>query len=294
MIFIDCCTTHLPDIGKHVLAIQKHPMLRDKLRSDRRFAGENFVLAQPLDRDDLLLVHTTRYVNDLLTLRLTESTERSELPLTQELVDAILLASGGTLQAAREALKTGRAMNLSGGFHHAFAEHAEGFCYVNDVAVAVRRLQEEKLVKQILIIDLDVHQGNGTAHIFKRDRSVFTFSMHERENYPVKQKGRLDVGLETGCGDEEYLALLQKALHGIRSSFKPDLIFYLAGVDVHRDDMLGGLSLTREGIRLRDEMVRDFLPEVPLAVVMAGGYARKIEGVVDLHFQTCEVMASII
>lgn len=294
MIFIDCCTTHLPDIGPHVLAIQKHPMLRDKLRSDRRFAGENFVLAQPLDRDDLLLVHTTRYVNDLLTLRLTESTKHSELPLTQELVDAILLASGGTLQAAREALKTGRAMNLSGGFHHAFAEHAEGFCYVNDVAVAIRRLQEEKLVKQILIIDLDVHQGNGTAHIFRRDRSVFTFSMHEQENYPVKQKGRLDVGLETGCGDEEYLALLQKALHRIRSSFKPDLIFYLAGVDVHRGDALGGLSLTREGIRLRDEMVRDFLPEVPLAVVMAGGYARKIEDVVDLHFQTCEVMASII
>jgi len=195
--------------------------------------------------------------------------------------------------AAELALDAGRAMNLSGGFHHAFADHAEGFCYINDVAVAIRVLQKEKKISKALVIDLDVHQGNGISKIFQKDKKVFTFSMHEEKNYPIKEKSSLDVGLETGIKDEEYLNLLEKNLAFIKKNFNPDIIFYVAGVDPYELDRLGGLSVTKEGLKKREIMVRDFMPDKPIVIVLAGGYAMNTEDTVNLHVQTAEVMAEL-
>jgi len=280
------------DLGPHVFPSVKFGYIYLKLVEDERFRDFRFVEPRPLSKKEAQAAHSESYLNDLLTLNRSRALSRSELPLTAPIVEAFFLASGGTVQAAREALGSGRAINIGGGFHHAFADQAEGFCYLNDVAIAIRLLQKEKLIKKALIIDLDVHQGNGTAKIFRWDSNVFTFSMHEEKNYPaIKEKGSLDVALKTGTSDEEYLTLLSQALEHIRRKFKPEIIFYLAGTDVFENDQLGGMKLTYEGMAERDRMVRDFLPEIPMAVVMAGGYALKTEDTVNLHFQTCEVMA---
>ena len=280
------------DLGPHVFPSVKFGYVYLKLVDDPRFKSHRFVEPEPLTPDQARLVHGRTYMKDLLSLNSNSRLlHRSELPLNQAIVDAFFLACGGTLGAARMALEHGQGMNLSGGFHHSFKDQAEGFCYLNDVAIAIRVLQKEKTVKNALIIDLDVHQGNGTAKIFQWDRSVFTFSMHEEKNYPIKQKSSMDIGLETGCQDEEYLTILSQALEGIRKRFTPDIIFYLAGVDAFEDDLLGGIALTRNGIAERDRMVRDFLPGVPLVTVLAGGYSKKNDDTVDLHIQTCEVLS---
>lgn len=279
------------ELHDHVVPVKKYSLLLKKLQSDKRFKKHRFNTAQAVSETELLTVHTPEYLHQLFSLRPTHAVEKSELPLTPEILQAFLSATGGTIAAGFTALQEGSAFNLSGGFHHAFADHAEGFCFINDVAVAVKMLRQEAGIRHILIIDLDVHQGNGTAHIFEQDRNVFTFSMHEEDNYPKKENGSLDIGLSTGCNDKEYLKQLESALSHIRKSFTPDLIFYLAGVDVFADDQLGGLNLTYEGILKRDIMVRDFMPEVPMVTVMAGGYARDVNDTVNLHFQTCEVLA---
>ncbi|MBX7058367.1 MAG: histone deacetylase [Leptospirales bacterium] len=279
------------DLGLHVFPAVKFGHIARRLRGDARFKKHRIVEPQPLSREQARLAHSRSYLDDLLRLQVTRRTHRSELPLNQEIVDAFMLSCGGTLDAARAALEGRSAINLGGGFHHAFRDHAEGFCYLNDVAIAVRTLQKEQRIKRALIIDLDVHQGNGTARIFRYSRHVFTFSMHEENNYPVKEKGSLDVGLRSGCGDEEYLETLGASLESIRQQFEPDLVVYVAGVDVYMRDRLGGLAVSREGLARRDQMVRDAWPDVPLAAVLAGGYAINDEETVDLHFQTCEVLA---
>lgn len=281
------------EIGPHVFPAVKFGFLYERLAADERFRRHRFVKPDPLTPAQARVVHGRRYIDDLINLRDKPALRRSELPLTRQIVDGFFLASGGTLTAARLALEYGRAMNLSGGFHHAFASEAQGFCYLNDVAIAVRLLQKEKLIKRALIVDLDVHQGNGTAKIFRRDSDVFTFSMHEENNYPPKEKGSLDVGLRSGCRDAEYHKMLQKSLDDIGARFSADMIFYLAGVDTFENDRLGGLSLTREGMARRDRMVRDFAPNVPLVTVLAGGYSMNTEDTIALHLQTCAVLADL-
>ena len=282
------------DLGPHVFPAIKFGFLYESLKEDRRFRKHRFIEPEPASREEAETVHKDSYIEDLLELRRSSRLNRSELPLTKEVVDAFFLSTGGTILAAREALLHGSAVNIGGGFHHAFRNQAEGFCYLNDVAIAIRCLIKEGSIERALVIDLDVHQGNGTARIFRFDRRVFTFSMHEEKNYPAKkERGSLDIALPTACDDEDYLQSLGGALEKIREKFEPDIIFYLAGVDVFRMDRLGGLSLTKEGIRKRDQMVRDFMPDVPLTMVLAGGYAVHDMDTVELHKQTCEVLAGM-
>ena len=279
------------DLGPHVFPSVKFGHVHRRLLADPRFVGHRFVEPVALTRGEAALVHEEEYLDDLLNLNQTKRLYRSELPLTHGIVEAFFLAAGGTVQAARESLQSGSSMNLSGGFHHAFADHAEGFCYLNDVAIAIRVLQSEGHIKRALVLDLDVHQGNGTARIFREDDSVFTFSIHEENNYPIKEESDLDVGLETGCSDESYLGLLERGFETIQSRFQPDMVFYLAGVDAFEEDLLGGIQLTKNGMARRDRMVVALFPAIPLVTVLAGGYARNTEDTVDLHVQTCAVLA---
>jgi acetoin utilization deacetylase AcuC-like enzyme len=207
------------------------------------------------------------------------------------LADGFRLMTGGTIAAAAAALEDGRAAHLGGGLHHAFANHGEGFCPLNDVAVAIRVLQRS--VRRAAVVDLDVHHGNGTAMIFERDESVFTFSMHQQHNYPFfKPRGDLDIGLEDGAGDARYLALLSDALPHVLAS-GPDLIVYLAGADPFENDRLGGLRLTKPGLAERDRLVIAAARSagVPLVVVLAGGYAADVRDTVDIHVATIEALA---
>lgn len=289
-VFIYSDNYNIPLEG-HVFPAIKFSLIYKKLKEYPRFKNHKFIEPLPATYEQARLVHKKSYLEDLKYLRFSKRVYRSELPLNKEIIDAFFLATGGTILAAELSLDVGRAMNLSGGFHHAFADHAEGFCYLNDVAIAIRVLQKERKIRKALVIDLDVHQGNGISKIFQRDRNVFVFSMHEEKNYPIKEKSTLDVGLETGIKDDEYLKLLKESLDYIKNHFEPDIIFYVAGVDPYEMDRLGGLCLTKEGLKKRDIMVRDFMPDKPIVIVLAGGYAMNTEDTVDLHVQTAEVMA---
>jgi acetoin utilization deacetylase AcuC-like enzyme len=239
---------------------------------------------------DLLLVHTAEYLDDLEHLRWTPRTSMSELPLTAGIVRAYVLAAGGTTRAAREAMTHGVGIHLGGGFHHAFAALASGFCYINDLAVAVRVLQRDGLVTRAAVVDCDLHQGNGTAHLFRGDDSVFTFSIHQEHLYPVKERSDLDIGLENGVGDDEYNARLGEGLERVWAH-RPQLLLYQAGADPFEDDQLGALRLTFAGLLERDRLVLEGCAErgVPAVVTLGGGYARKTGDTVRIHQNTCEL-----
>lgn len=284
------------DIGPHVFPTAKYRLVRERLLARGTASQADFVEPEPASRAQLERVHTVEYLDDLESLRWTDRTGHSELPLTREIVDAYVLAAGGTLLAAREAVAR-RALvgHLGGGFHHAFAAHAEGFCYVNDIAVAIRVLRQEARIGRALVADLDLHQGNGTAHIFRDDASVFTFSMHQQRNYPVKQQSDLDIGLEDGTGDDGYLGALADVWPAMVDRHKPDLVIYAAGADPYEDDQLGALKLTLGGLRRRDEMILTALHErsIPGVVVLAGGYARHLDDTVEIHTRTLETAAGL-
>ena len=217
-----------------------------------------------------------------------------ELPWSREVVEGFRLMTGGTLRAARLLFEGRHAIviHIGGGFHHAFPGHGEGFCLFNDVAVAIRVLQRDGLAARAAVIDCDVHHGNGTAFIFERDPSVFTFSVHQEHNYPVfKPKGSLDIGLRDGAGDDDYLSALRGALPQVLDH-SPDVAFYLAGADPFRDDQLGGLALTFDGLRERDTLVLEAMVSrgVPVVVTLAGGYARQLSDTVAVHLSTVEVV----
>jgi acetoin utilization deacetylase AcuC-like enzyme len=219
-----------------------------------------------------------------------------EIPYSPEMVQAVWLSTGGTILAGRRALQDGISINLGGGFHHAFPEHGEGFCVLHDVAIAIRKLQSENAIRRAMTVDLDVHHGNGTAFIFARDSSVLTFSMHQEKNYPLKKPpSDLDIALEDGCGDEPYLHLLRQNLFHALTAFTPDIIFYLAGADPYREDQLGGLSMTKRGLHERDLVIMAIAREqrIPVAVTLAGGYARRIEDTVDIHVATVRAAQEI-
>lgn len=283
------------DIGEHVFPIQKYRLIRQQLMDEGIFTVDNFVEPQIATEDDLLLVHTPGYVRDLMAMLWTERTRRSELPLTADIRDSYLLGTGGTMLACQEALNSGIAINLSGGFHHAFPDHAEGFCYTNDTAIAIRHLQRNYEVKKFFVVDCDLHQGNGTAFIFQEEQNVFTFSIHQENNYPIKQKSDLDIGLPDRAGDAAYLTHIKNYIPKIINNFAPDFVIYLAGADPYEKDLLGGLSLTLEGLQERDEfIIRECAKgEIPVAILLAGGYAVDTEDTVTIHCNTCKVAYTI-
>ena len=281
------------DIGLHVFPTRKYPLVRAALAGAPAEALE-FIEPEAASWEDLALVHTHEYLTKVRSGTLSrEELAQLELPWSPEIVDGFRLMTGGTIVAATLAtnpesrIANPTVVHLGGGFHHAFANHGEGFCLFNDVAVAIRVLQARGL-DRIAVVDLDVHHGNGTSFIFESDTRVFTFSIHQQHNYPVfKPRGSLDIGLPDGTHDETYLQTLAKALPTVLAS-RPQCVFYLAGADPYEDDLLGGFRLTREGLRRRDRLVIDAVRAAgaPLVIVLAGGYARIVEDTVAIHAAT--------
>ncbi|MET0625395.1 MAG: histone deacetylase [Pyrinomonadaceae bacterium] len=285
------------DIGEgHVFPIRKFELVRDRLVAEGTLSPAEIYEPREASVADVLLVHTDDYVTRLRAGALTpREVRRLGLPWSKALVRRSFLATAGTIAAARFALDEGVGANLAGGTHHAFPDHGEGFCVLNDVAVAVRVLQRDGRARRFAVVDLDVHQGNGTAHIFAEDPAVFTFSMHGAKNYPLfKLRSSLDVELADGTSDEEYLATL--ALHLPRVfAHEPELVFYLGGADPFAGDKLGRLSLSFDGLRARDEMVlRECRARgVPVTTVMSGGYAADIDDTVEIHCNTVRAAKAV-
>ena len=308
---------YLP-IGAHVFPAEKYRRIRDRLLETGIAEPSDFLTPRPASDEDILLVHTPEYVRKLRTGTLSAHEElEMEIPFSPELVQAFWLAAGGSILAADYALKDHLAFNVGGGFHHAFPDHGEGFCMIHDVAVAIRRMQRDGKITRAMTVDCDVHQGNGTAAIFAgvhvaseplpsgsastlnwfrpfkalNDRvgDVFTISLHQENNYPAwKPPSSIDVDLPDGIGDDDYLAWLDNALSSGLRQFDPELICYIAGADPYREDQLGGLSLTIEGLKRRDELVFRVAEArgIPVMVTFAGGYARRVEDTVTIHCNT--------
>ncbi len=277
-------------LGEHVFQSQKFSMVRDLVLAEHIAEPSDILAPEPASDEDILRVHTREWVDKLLYDTLSASERmRLEIPYSQAVVRGFWLAAGGSILAAQCALKDGFGINIGGGFHHAFPGHGEGFCMIHDVAVAIRRLQADGAIRKALVVDTDVHQGNGTAAIFASDADVFTMSLHQENNYPQpKPPSDLDVNLGDGTGDEEYLDLLSKALADSFDRFDPEILFYIGGADPYREDQLGGLWLSMRGLRERDAIVfaQAGLRGLPVAVAFAGGYARKVEDTVRIHVNT--------
>jgi acetoin utilization deacetylase AcuC-like enzyme len=304
-------------IGAHVFPAEKYRRIHDQLLATKVAEPSDFITPQPASDQDILLVHTPQYVKKLKTGTLSPREEQEmEIPYSPELVRAFWLAAGGSILAAEHALADRVAVNIGGGFHHAFADHGEGFCMIHDVAVAIRRLQRDDKIRTAMTVDCDVHHGNGTAAIFAGARTpseplpstsaalnrapagkmrhahagdVFTISLHQHNNYPAwKPHSSIDVDLPDGIGDDDYLAWLDNALSSGLRQFEPELICYVAGADPYREDQLGGLALTFEGLKRRDELVFRVAKarNIPVMVTYAGGYARKVEDTVTIHCNT--------
>jgi acetoin utilization deacetylase AcuC-like enzyme len=286
------CPHYEVDIGDHVFPVEKYRLIKQRLEASGVLSSADLQTPQPARVEDVLRVHTRSYWTGIAEGTFTANQERLlELPFSSELREASLLCAGGTTLAGHLAILRGRSVHLGGGFHHAFADHGEGFCLLNDVAIAAATLIEAQEVDRILIVDLDVHHGNGTASIFANEARVFTFSMHHQWNYPaLKPPGDLDVGLDDGVGDEEYMQLLRKHLPRILEEHEPQLILYLAGADPYEADQLGGLGLSVEGLRERDEFVLNTAAEAEaaVAVTLAGGYAIRPSDTVAIHCGTVE------
>ena len=295
------CENYDLHLGDHVFPSSKYRLIHQKLLAEG-FADDNdFLAPEPARDEDVMLVHSQEWVRKLRggLLSYTDIL-RLEIPYSHEMVNAVWLSAGGSILAAREALRDGGAINVGGGFHHAFPDHGEGFCAVHDVAVAIRRLQADGAIRRALVVDCDVHQGNGTAHIFSGDDSVFTVSLHQLNNYPsTKPPSDLDVDLEDGVGDNEYLAYLGNALDvafqaANGKSF--DLLCYVGGADPYAQDQLGGLALSMDGLKRRDRMVFDAARRhaVPVMVTLAGGYAHDVGDTVQIHANTAYALAEVL
>ena len=278
------------NLGKHVFPSQKFRLIRRALL-DQAIADENdFLRPVPAADEDILRAHTADWVRKLKTGALTASElMKLEVPYSPELAEAVWLAAGGTILAANCALRDGFGTNLGGGFHHAHPGHGEGFCAIHDVAVAIRTLQADRSIAKAIVVDTDVHHGNGTAAIFRGDASVFTLSIHQENNYPAyKPPSNLDLNMVDGADDDEYLGILLPAVEAALDEFHPDLLFYVGGADPYCEDQLGGLSLTKVGLRQRDLGVFSAARKrgIPVATTLAGGYARRVEDTVQIHVNT--------
>lgn len=279
------------DIGKHVFPTTKYKLIKGRLLEDLSVVNRIvFIEPELAKKEDVLRVHDKCYIEKLKDGKLSpEEILTLELPYSKELVEGSLLSSGGTVKAVEVALEEGIGIHLGGGFHHAFPDHGEGFCVLNDIAIAVKKFIDEGRIKKALIIDCDLHQGNGTACIFENEKKVFTFSIHQENNYPFhKPKSDLDIGLKDRTKDKEYLGYLEGNIPKIISSFKPELIMYVAGADPYKDDKIGNLSLTMDGLRKRDVFIYTQAKnyQVPLALVLAGGYALNQDDTVNIQFNT--------
>lgn len=280
----------LPLPEKHRFPMEKYELLPRQLLYEGSFEEENFFIPEFPDEKYILEVHSQEYVQQLIDLSLDRKAVRKiGFPLSRDLIDRELLVVSGSMQAADYALENGIGMSISGGTHHAYSGHGEGFCLLNDHAVAAKYLQTRNLAKQILIVDLDVHQGNGTAEIFENDASVFTFSIHGEKNYPFKkEKSDLDIELPDHTGDEDYLKILSNHLPKLIEQIKPDFIFYQSGVDILESDRLGRLSCTIEGCKKRDEFVFETCLSygIPVQCSMGGGYSKEIKYIINAHANT--------
>ena len=315
---------YLP-IGAHVFPAEKYRRIHQHLLETQVAEADDFLTPQPASDQDILLVHTPAYVQKLKTGTLSPREELElEVPFSPELVRAFWLAAGGSILAADHALKDRIAFNIGGGFHHAFPDHGEGFCMIHDVAVAIRRMQRDDKITRAMTVDCDVHQGNGTAAIFAGVRvptgplpstsastlnpstpakvrnahagDVFTISLHQENNYPMwKPPSSIDVDLPDGIGDDAYLAWLDNALSSGLRQFDPELLCYIAGADPYREDQLGGLSLTIEGLKRRDELVFRVARAraIPVMVTFAGGYAKRVEDTVTIHCNTVKAAKEV-
>ncbi|MDR6299615.1 histone deacetylase family protein [Mesonia maritima] len=282
---------------KHRFPMEKYELLPQQLLHEGTCSEENFFEPEIPNDKYILAVHDAEYYYDFLNLKLSQKEiRRTGFPLSRELVYRERLIAGGTIQAAKFALEYGIAMNIAGGTHHAYSNRGEGFCMLNDQAIAARYLQQKKLAEKILIVDLDVHQGNGTAEIFSDDDSVFTFSMHGEKNFPFKkEKSDLDIALPNETNDKEYLKILKNILPDLIEKVKPDFVFYLSGVDVLATDKLGKLSLSIEGCKKRDRFVLETLKNqnLPVECSMGGGYSEEIKHIVEAHANTYRLAQEI-
>ena len=285
-------------LGDHVFPSKKYRWLRDRLMQTRFAQAEDFIQPEPATDADVLLVHHREWVTKLRSGTLSyQDIQRLEIPYSRQMVEAFWLAAGGTILAARLALKDGVGFNIGGGFHHAFPGHGEGFCAINDIAIAVRRLQGDGSIRRAMVVDCDVHHGNGTAAIFANDSSVFTLSIHQLNNYPAeKPLSSLDIHLPDGIGDAEYLHRLGNGYRAAFAMFKPELVLYVAGADPYGEDQLGGLNLTFDGLRERDRLVMwtALTHKIPVAIVLAGGYARSVEDTITIHANTAAVAKDVL
>ncbi|HXP84941.1 MAG TPA: histone deacetylase [Bryobacteraceae bacterium] len=282
-------------LGAHVFPSEKYRLIKERLLAEGFAEPSDFIAPDPASDADLLLVHDRGWVKRLKTgtLNPTEAL-RLEIPYSPETMEAFWLCAGGSILAARLALRDRVGFNIGGGFHHAFPAHGEGFCAIHDVAIAIRKLQQEKLVEQVMVVDTDVHHGNGTAAIFARDASVFTLSIHQLHNYPdEKPPSNIDIHLPDGTGDEEYLERLEEGCRKGMDASKPQLVMYVAGGDPYAQDKLGGLSLSIEGLKARDRLVFDLALKrgAVVAVALAGGYAMRLEDTVTIHCNTAHAAA---
>jgi acetoin utilization deacetylase AcuC-like enzyme len=285
------------DLGPHVYPTDKYRLVLERLLAAGTITAEQIRRPTPVGDAQLLLVHDPLYVRKIATGLSREEERVLEVPFSPALREAARLSAGGTLLAGRLASKHGIAVHLGGGFHHAFADHGEGFCLLNDVAIAIRVLQRERVIRRAAVIDCDVHQGNGTAAIFGGDPDVFTLSLHQEYNYPArKPPSDRDIGLEDGAGDERYLSLLRRHLPEVFEWHHPDVVFYLAGADPYREDQLGGLGLTLNGLQQRDALVLGFAAHAhsAVAVTLAGGYARRLADTLEIHGNTVRVAQRVL
>ena len=278
------------NLGTHVFPSQKYRLIQEALLRDGLAQAEDFLTPAPAQDEDMLRVHSLEWVHKLKSGHLSiQELMRLEIPWSREMVDAVWLATGGSILAGQRALEDGFAANLAGGLHHACPDHGEGFCAVHDVAVAIRRLQADEAIRKAIIVDTDVHHGNGTATIFGGDPDIFTLSIHQENNYPFpKPPSDIDIHLPDGTSDEDYLTILERKLIEALHEFSPDLLFYIGGADPYREDQLGGLSLTMEGLERRDRLVFEHARRlgIPVAITPAGGYARRTEDTVRIHVNT--------
>ena len=281
------------NLGNHVFPSIKYRLIKEKLLRDRIVEPQDIVEPPAASEDDIALVHSREYVRKLQAGKLSYmEILRLEIPYSPELVRAVWLAAGGSILAGRLALRDGAAVNIGGGFHHAYPDHGEGFCVLNDFAIGIRRLQKDKAIERAMTVDCDVHHGNGTAAIFAGDTTVYTLSIHQENNYPYpKPPSTLDVNLRDGVDDAQYVEELEKGLDHALGEFRPDLIYYVAGADPYRDDQLGGLKLSIKGLEQRDRLVFDKAraKNIPVAVTLAGGYARRVEDTIEIHTNTVRV-----
>ncbi len=275
------------NLGSHIFPSIKYRLIKERLLREGIAKPQDIVEPAAASDDDVALVHHRDYIRKLQAGKLSYlEVLRLEIPYSPELVRAVWMCAGGSILAGSLALDDAVSVNIGGGFHHAFPDHGEGFCVLHDFAIAIRRLQKDRLIERAMTVDCDLHQGNGTAAIFAGDHTVFTLSIHQENNYPYpKPPSDLDINLSDGTEDDEYLRRLEEGLDRALSEFKPDLIFYVAGADPYRDDQLGALKLTLAGLEKRDRLVfgKAKAGKIPVAATLAGGYARRVEDTVLIH-----------